>query len=140
MAEIIQNSESVTKVGMQKERRHVFNDYTPQTPTRTNRPFRKRKVSTFTIILLLFLLAVISVLYISNIIAVNHLVGEIEEMKTSYTNIENMNEILRSEINRKTSMERITKIATEEMGMIFPKQPPIWFEIDETVLQKTQQE
>lgn len=88
----------------------------------------------------LCLLSVVSVLYISNIIGVNQLVGEINTLKTSYMNIENMNEILRLEISHKTSMERITKIAFEEMGMVFPTQPPVWFEVEGTIPEKAQQE
>lgn len=112
-----------------RERRHVFNDYTPPTPARANRPFRKRKVSTLSIILLLSVLAGVLVAYIGNIIVVNELVVRVEQLKSSYASIENMNNILRLEISRKMGMERITRIATEKMGMIFPKQPPVWFEL-----------
>lgn len=139
MPELVQNPEGLTEIRPSKERRHVFNDYTPPTLPRSNRPFRKRKISTFNIILSLFLIAIVSVLYVSNIIAVNRLVVEIEELKTAYNKTENLNEILRSEINRKSRMERITKIASEQMGMMFPKQPPSWFELDEESLKKPEQ-
>lgn len=121
-----------TEITFPKEKRHLYDAYTPP----ANRPFRKRKVSTFNILLSLLLLAVVSVLYVSNIIAVNQLVVEVEELKMSVDKIENMSEILRSEINRKSSMERITRIATDRLGMQYPKQPPIWLEIDEERLQE----
>jgi len=121
-----------TEITYPKENRLVYNGYTPV----VNRPFRRRKVSNFNILLSLFILAVVSVLYISNIIAVNRRVVEVEELKMAFSRIENMNEILRSEINRKTSMERITKISTEQLGLQYPKQPPIWFEIDRDNLQE----
>lgn len=120
-----------TEVTFPREKRLVYDSYTPP----LNRPFRRRKVSNFNILLSLFLLAVVSVLYVSNIIAVNRRVVEVEELKMAFNKIENMNEILRSEISRKSSMERITKIATEQLGMQYPKQPPIWFEIDRENLQ-----
>jgi cell division protein FtsL len=125
MAEILSKDQIIVP----KERRHVFNGYTLPAPARVNRPFRKRKVSTLGIVFLLFLLAGVLVSYIGNIIAVNELVVQVNQLKTSYSSIENMNNILRMEVNRKMSMERITKIASEEMGMAFPKQPPLWFEL-----------
>lgn len=115
-------------------RRLVFNEYTPPAPPRANRPFRKRKVSTLTIILSLSILAGVLVAYIGNIIAVNDLVVQVEQLKSSYASIENMNNILRLEISRKMGMERITRIASEKMGMIFPKHPPVWFELPATTI------
>lgn len=130
MAEL---SSPVERTGTQvlKEPRHVFNGYMPPAPSRSNRPFKRHKVSTFNSIVALAVLAAVSVLYISNIIAVNRLAFEIEELKTTYTKVENLSEILRSEVNRKSSMERITRIASEQMGMIFPQKPPIWLDADE---------
>jgi cell division protein FtsL len=120
-----------------KERRLVFNEYTSPTPPRANRPFRKRKVSTLTIILSLSILAAVLVAYIGNIIAVNELVVEVEQLKSSHASIENMNNILRLEISRKMGMERITRIASEKMGMIFPKHPPVWFELPAASIPQT---
>lgn len=129
MAELLPD-DSVAQVRPPRERRHVFTDYSPPAQTRSNRPFRKKKISTLSIIFALFLLAISLVTYIGNIIAVNSLAVQLEELKTTYSSIENMNNILRSEINRKMSMERITKIASEQMGMTFPQQPPIWIEVE----------
>lgn len=103
--------------------------YTPA-PARVNRPFKKRKISTFNVILTLVLSAIVSVLYISNIIAVNQLAAEIGDLKSAYSTIESANEILRLETNRKSSMDRITRIAAERMNMMYPQQPPIWFEVE----------
>ena len=114
-----------------KEIRQVLNGSPGQSQPRANRPFKKQKVSTFSTILALFLLAVVSVLYVHNIITVNQLVVDVENLKGTCGRIANMNEILRSEINKKSSMERITRIAIGQMGMMIPKQPPIWFDTDD---------
>lgn len=135
MAEVFHRHGQDVQITLPQEQRHVYNEFAPP---RTNRPFRKRKISTFNFILFLFLLAILSVFYIGNIIAVNQLAIEIEELKAYYSKTEGVNEILRSEVNRKSSMERITKIATEQIGMVYPKQPPIWFEIDEEKLEELQ--
>ena len=115
-----------TEAPFSTQSRPVVNRYAP-----VNKPFRKRRISTFNILFSLVLLALVSVFYVSNIIAVNQLMIEVGELKVSFNNIENMNEILRSEINRKSAMERITKIAMERLGMRYPKQPPIWFEVED---------
>ncbi len=112
-----------------KEKRYHFNGYAPAAQGRQNRPFRKSQFSTFNTILALILLATITVLYISNTIIVNRLVVEVDQLRKSHTEIMNMNEILRSEINRKTNMERISKLATLELQMMFPNEPPVWMEI-----------
>jgi cell division protein FtsL len=127
-ADIYRNGNGIDTVD---DRRHVFNGYTPQGLPRSNRPFKKKKASTLSIILSLFLLAIVSVLYVSNIIAVNRAVVDVETLKNAYYKLENGNEILRSEINQKSRMERITRLASEQMGMKYPKEPPIWFEIEE---------
>lgn len=139
MAELVDNSKELSEFRLPKERRHVFNGYTPQAQNRSNRPFKKPKVSTFSIILSIFLLAIVSVVYVSNVIAVNQLLVDVENLKSTYSNIENTNEILRSEINRNSSMERITRIAQEQMGMVFPKEPPVWFELEENTAQSTEE-
>ena len=131
MPEIVENSPHSTKITVLKERRHLFNGYTPRTPTRPNRPFKKRRISTLNIIFFLTVTTVSTVFYIGNIITVNRLAGEIEDLKASYSILSNANEFLQSEINQKSTMERITKIASEQMGMVYPKQPPVWFSIDE---------
>lgn len=122
-----------------KEKRYFYNGYAPPTASKTNKPFAKRKVSPFSVIVFLFFFVLGTVFYIGNTIAVNRLVVDIGELQAAYRKAESMNEILRSEINRKSSMERITQIAAQELGMIYPKEPPVWFEVDETILHELEQ-
>jgi cell division protein FtsL len=78
----------------------------------------------------LFLAAVAIVLYISNIITVNRLVVEVGELEQKHAAVVNSNEILRAEINRRSSLERIGRIATEQLGLQHPKQQPHVLEVD----------
>ena len=95
-----------------------------------NRKFAKRKISTFNIILLLFGAAAVIVLYISNIIAVDRLMMEINRLQQQHARILSEQEILKAEVNRLSSLERINRKAAEELGLVNPKEPPVWIDVD----------
>lgn len=97
---------------------------------------QKRRISTFKVILSLFGLASAVVLYIGNIIAVTHLSADINTLEKRYQTVLNTNELLRAELSRKSSLERISKIATEELGLIFPQEQPVWLETDKELLEE----
>jgi cell division protein FtsL len=84
--------------------------------------------------LALFLAAVAIVLYISNIIAVNRLAVEVNNLQQKYAAVMNDNEILRAEINRRSSLERIGRIANEQLGLRHPKQQAQALNVDEKLL------
>lgn len=119
----------------EREKRYIFGgDVHPKAPgyaIRQNKTGIRRKRSTFNIILLLFGSAVAIILYIGNIIAVNQLAVEVSQLQTKLDKIENTNAVLEAEINRKSGLERIGKIATEQFGLRYPKEQPTWFEVDE---------
>ncbi len=123
----------------QSEKRYVFNG-DPQSKiagyaVRQNKRGVRRTRSTFNIILILFGCAVAIILYISNIIAVNNLAFETGQLQAKYDKIVNTNGALKAEINRKSGWERINKIATEQLGLRYPKEQPTWFDIDEDKLE-----
>ena len=97
---------------------------------------RNRKISTFNVILSLFGLAVAVVFYISNIIAVSHLAAEINTLEERYHTVVNVNQLLRAELSRKSALERISRIASQELGLHHPREQPIWLEIDEELIEK----
>jgi len=117
------------------ERRYVYGGESPSTssgfPLRPNRKSTRRKRSTFNIILILFACGVAIVLYINNIIVVNQLAYEVDQLQVRYGKIMNTNAGLRAEINRKSSWERIGAIATGQLGLKYPGEQPMWFDIDE---------
>lgn len=98
------------------------------TPPR-NRKIATRKTSTFNIILILFGAAAVIVLYISNIIAVDRLMMEINALQKKHQRMLSEQEILKAEINRSSSLERINRKA-EELGLVNPKEPPVWMSVD----------
>ena len=117
------------------ERRYVFNG-DPQRSTagyavRTNRRAVHRRRSTFSIIVTLFAAGVAIVLYISNIIAVNRLAHDVEALRAAYNTIVQVNQVLQADIDKKSALERISAIATGQIGLREAKDPPQFFDVDE---------
>jgi len=90
---------------------------------------KTKKISPFTVVLFLFALAIASVLYISNKLAVNRLIVQINQMESKHMEMLNEQEILKAKINKLSSLERIRKIASEQLGLQDNKQLPVWLEV-----------
>lgn len=121
--------------GQEREHRYVFNG-DPQRTTagyaiRTNRRAVKRRRSTFSIVLSLFAAGTAIVLYINNIMAVNRLAHEIDRLRTQYNTVTQANQILQADIDKKSALERVSAIATEQLGLRNPSTPPQMFDVDE---------
>lgn len=126
-----------------KDRRLLYTDDVsqsarPNEPMNRNPKLPQRTSSTFTTMVALFVAAVVIILYISNIIAVNRLAVEVSEFQQKYEAVNNSNEILRAEINRRSSLERIGKIAAEQLGLRYAKEQPQLLEIDEKLVRDRQ--
>jgi cell division protein FtsL len=104
-----------------------------------NRKKTKRKISPFVVMVGLFVLAVVSVLYIGNILAVGHLLGQINHLQIKHQQMLSEQEILRAQINRMAGLERIQQIAQNQLGMQKPKQLPVWIEIDPERVQQVEE-
>lgn len=106
---------------------------------RSTRKIAKRKVSTFNLILMLFAAAAGIVLYVGNIIAVDQLTVEVNALKTQHQKILNEQEILKAEFNRLSSLERINRKAAEELGLVTPKTPPVWLDVNQEKVGEVQE-
>jgi cell division protein FtsL len=95
-----------------------------------NKKQKQRRISPFTIVLLLLGGAVSSVLYIGNILAVGHLMVQINQLQTTHQQILNQQELLKAQINKLSGLERIQQLAQEQLGLRNPRQLPVWIEID----------
>ncbi len=119
----------------QRERRYVFGGE-GQSPElnalpQRNRPLKRRKRSPFNIIFMLFTCSIIIVFYVWNKITVNRLVVEVSDLQNQYQKIINANEVIKAEINKKSSLERIEKISVGQLNLTYPKEQPVWFTVDE---------
>jgi cell division protein FtsL len=118
-----------------RDKRYIYNGESqarnPSYAVRENRKVVHRKVSTFTLILWIFGVGIAIVLYVDNIIAINHLAMEVNQLQTKYDAIMNTNATLRAEVTRKSAWERIGKNATEQLGLVFPTEQPTLFSVDQ---------
>lgn len=96
----------------------------------------RKKTKTSNIVGLLFLVAAAALLYVGNVIAVNNLAKEVNDLNARYMQIVSTNEVIKAEINRKASLERISLMAQEKLGMTNPKEAPVWFMIDRERVEK----
>lgn len=90
----------------------------------------QKRAKTSNIVGMLFLIATAALFYVGNVIAVNNLAKEVNDLNARYNQIISTNEVIKAEINRKASLERISLMAQEKLGMTNPKEAPVWFEID----------
>jgi len=125
------------------ERRYIYNgNYRKPTPSpapRTNRPVRPRKRSLFTIIAMLFVISILIVFYVWNKISVNKLTVEINDTQREIEKIEGTIKYLETEISKKSSLERINLIATQQLNLIEPKKQPIPLLLDDERLRLLQE-
>lgn len=135
-------SETEAPVAEYKERRHVYNGDTPralsESPARTNRKVQTRKRSPLVMIMAVLGISLLIVVYVWNKITVDRLVVDVNDLRGQYDKVVNANDILRAEINKKSSLERIGKIATDQLHLISPKEQPVWFEVDADRLKELQ--
>jgi len=88
--------------------------------------------------LTLSILAVGIVLYINNILTVNQLVKETAELQATYDQLLSTNAKLQADISRKSSLEKISSMAAEQLGMQGTADSISEFPIDGDVLEKAE--
>ena len=140
MAEYEQTTQPISITKIREARDLVYNGTTiPSDRTETadhvqstrNKKQSRRKVSPFTIVLLLLVGAVASVFYIGNILTVGHLMAQINQLQTKHQQMLNEQELLKTRINRLSGLERVQQLAHDQLGLQNPKQLPVWIEIDQ---------
>ncbi len=128
------SSEILQEPSVPVERRLIYvGDAPTQTEefqSRGNRPVRRRRRSPFNIITALLAVSALTVFYVWNKITVNRLVVEVSDLQNRYEKILNANEFIRAEINKKSSLERIGKMAAGQLGLVSPSEQPRTFEVD----------
>ncbi len=96
----------------------------------------KKRLSLFNVLLTLAATSAIVLLYIYNTIRVGELLREIGDLDTQAQKLSNTNEVLKAEINSKSTLERIGTIAQTELQLHHPQQQPIWFSLDSEAMRK----
>ncbi|MCB0725957.1 MAG: cell division protein FtsL [Ignavibacteria bacterium] len=80
---------------------------------------KSKKISIFYFLIMLVITAVITVIYINNSIEVNQLAMGNNELKEQIKKSVESNDLLRSEVERLSSFERIRSIAKEKFELTY---------------------
>jgi cell division protein FtsL len=115
-------------------------EFTRQTMAVRNKAVKRRKQSPFNLMLTMFGVAVAIVLYVGNVIAVQQLLKDVSDKQAQLQQILNEQEMLKAQINRMSSLERIRKMAEDDLGLHNPKGPPQWLQIDDNKIRDIEQE
>lgn len=78
----------------------------------------------FRLLMIIFFSALATVLYVNNVLQINHLLKENQALSKNLINLKNNNELLRSELNKLESPERIISVATNSLGMVKSSRSP----------------
>ncbi len=76
-------------------------------------------------LLFIIISSILTIFYIDNVFKINSLMREIHSISKENQKIRDENTLLRMEINKLTSLERISKIAEEKLGLIRSEKSPI---------------
>lgn len=85
---------------------------------------RGTDLTTFNIVLLLIVAAIVITAYISNIVQVDGIMSEITQLQKEENALAQMRENLRAEINMLSSYGRIQTMGTGELGLVHAPQQP----------------
>ena len=90
----------------------------------TRRRSRGNGLTTFSIVMMLIVFAMLVTIYISNVVTVDALMLEAIKLDKQEQKLQQERENLRAEINMLTSYNRIRKIAVLELGLVHASQQP----------------
>jgi cell division protein FtsL len=113
---------------MFRENRYIYTGEQQTTVTgyavRANKTATRRRVSPFNLIVGLLIVGTLIVMYVSSIITVNEIAADIGTLQTHYQRLLDSNAALQAEVNGKSSRERISLIAREQLGMLDARERP----------------
>ncbi len=101
-----------------------------------NKAVTPRKRSPFNVMVTMVLIAVAIVLYVGNVIAVQQLLKDVNDRQERLQQILNEQEVLKAQINRMSSLERIRTMAEGTLGLRNPNGPPEWIEVDSSKIRE----
>lgn len=85
---------------------------------------RRRLLNRWSLFALLVVSAIGTVLYVGNVLAVNTLLRDTATVQRNLDSVRAVNQSLQAETYRLQSAERVTRVATERLGMIPPPKAP----------------
>lgn len=105
-------------------------EFVRQSSSARNKAVKSRKRSPFNLMITMIAVAIAIVLYVGNVIAVQQLLKDVSDEQARLQQILNEQEMLKAQINRMSSLERIRTMAEGDLGLHNPKGPPQWIQVD----------
>lgn len=86
---------------------------------------QRRLLNRWSLFAFVFITAIATILYVSNVLAVNKQSVSNDVLRKKRDSLETLNKSLQTESYRLQSAERITRLATQQLGMMPPPEAPV---------------
>lgn len=91
------------------------------------------------IISVIVLFGVLVMAYVANIMVIRNITKKIDERTQEFQILLNENKELRTQYESLIAKDRIVSIATNQLGMVFPQEPPVVLEISKERIQEMEE-
>ena len=117
-------------------------DYTNENAkiAKRQKPNKNSSPTVSKFILLLAGIVAVLLLIVNNSVTVDRLASDIGLLESAYSQMEFQNDSLQAELKKLSSAERITRIASEKLGLAYSNQSIDQIEIDQSVLDKAERQ
>ena len=109
-------------------------------PVEPKKPAKGTSLSVSKFIIVLGGVVCILLLIVNNSVTVDALVGDIGSLDSTYARVRIQNDSLQAELRRLSSAERITRIASEKLGLVYSSQTLEQIQIDRDKLQEAEEQ
>ncbi len=109
-------------------------------PVEPKKPTKGASLSVSKFIIVLGGVVCILLLIVNNSVTVDALVGDIGSLDSTYARVRFQNDSLQAELRRLSSAERITRIASEKLGLVYSSQTLEQIQIDRDKLQEAEEQ
>ncbi len=112
----------------------------PKQPVQQKKSSGASSLSVSRFILVLAGVVAMLLLIVNNSVTVDALVTDIGSLNSTYTRLKFQNDSLQAELKRLSSAERITRIASEKLGLVYSSQTLEQIQIDKDKLKKAEEQ
>ena len=109
-------------------------------PAAAKKPANGAPLSVSKFIVILAAVAGTLLLIVNNSVTVDSLLGNISSLDSTYTELKFRNDSLQAELKRLSSAERITRIASEKLGLVYSTQTLEQLRINKDKLQEAEEQ
>ena len=109
-------------------------------PVEQKNPSKLSSLTVSKFIVVLAGVAGVLLLIVNNSVTVDRLVSDISSLDSAYSEMKFKNDSLQAELKKLSSAERITRIASEKLGLVYSSQTLEQINIDKNKLEKAEKQ